>query len=137
MIILNKKDRLIVELNEEGSITYVNKKFRNLTGFENEELLNKKYIKFLNRDFSEDLFDSAINAAKKGEFWEGYLKNETKDNNCFWTKVNFQKKEKGFIIKQTYATEENIKLMEKEYKTFSKGMTIRSSNCGLIPNINK
>ena len=134
---IGKKDLLLIEVNIDGFIEYANKKFRDISGYSENELVGKKYIRFLNDHTSHDLCKEAFSSCANGFYWEGYFKNETKDGDYFWTKVNFQSKKiddiiVGYILKQTYATQENIDFMEFELKKYSTGMTVKSKNCGIV-----
>ena len=134
---ISKRDLLLIELDSDGFIEYANKKFRDISGYSKDDLVGKKYIRFLNDHASHDLCKDAISSCINGFYWEGYFKTETKDGDYFWSKINFQSKKiddniVGFLIKQTYATQENIDFMEFELKKYSMGMTVKSKNCGIV-----
>jgi PAS domain S-box-containing protein len=106
---LDSTDNVVVMTTLSGEITYVNKAFEMLYGYQRDEVVGKKtsILKsgFHQRDFYKDLWDTIIN----GETWEGEFLNLSRDKREVWehTKIspikNDRNQVEGFI-----AVSENI-----------------------------
>jgi len=70
-------------LDDKGNISYVNDKFCEISGYTKDELIGKEHT------FSESLDEGIINelrwkSIKKGDIWEGEVKNINKKGEVFW-----------------------------------------------------
>lgn len=67
-----------------GTITYVNTKFCEVSGFTKEELIGKPHNIVRHPDMPKDLFKLLWSTIKKGEPFRGIVKNRTKDGGHYW-----------------------------------------------------
>lgn len=66
------------------NITFVNRKFCEISGYSAEELLNSNHSKVRHPDMSHQVFDQMHKALKSGQVWNGLLKNLRKDGSFYW-----------------------------------------------------
>ena len=78
---------MVCETDLEGNITYVNRCFVTMTGFEKAELLSKGFELIRHPDVPECLFSKMWETLKKREDWKGYLKILTKEGKYFWATI--------------------------------------------------
>ncbi|SFV62684.1 putative PAS/PAC sensor protein [hydrothermal vent metagenome] len=106
---------MITETDTRGIITYANRKFREMTGFNKEELIGSPHSINRHPDMPKGAFRGMwkiISAKKK---WRGYVKNMRKDGKYYWVLVYIQPKldenDKivGFIAGRKIAYPESIK----------------------------
>lgn len=76
---------LVSETNDEGTITYVNKKFCETSKYKENQLL-AKHFSILNSEYhSKEYFNDIWETISSGEVWNGELQNKAKDGSYFWT----------------------------------------------------
>lgn len=78
---------MVCETDVDGNITYVNRCFVKMTGFEKDEILSNGFELIRHPDVPECLFTKMWEALKKKEDWKGYLKVLTKEGKYFWTTI--------------------------------------------------
>lgn len=78
---------MITETDLRGRITYVNRKFIEMTGYAKEELIGKPHSIIRHPDMPECCFRSMWESVTRGEPWEGYVKNLRKDGAYYWVDV--------------------------------------------------
>ena len=74
---------MITETDRYGIITYANKKFREMTGYTKEELIGAPHNINRHPDMPKEAFRQMWQTIKKGEYWEGYVKNMRKDGRYY------------------------------------------------------
>ena len=74
---------MITETDRYGIITYANKKFRGMTGYTKEELIGAPHNINRHPDMPKEAFRQMWQTIKKGEYWEGYVKNMRKDGRYY------------------------------------------------------
>jgi PAS domain S-box-containing protein len=91
---------MITETDTAGVITYANRKFRELTGYTKEELIGSPHNINRHPDMPKVAFKGMWDIIKSGEYWEGYVKNMTKEGKYYlvvvWIKPKFD--ENGNIV---------------------------------------
>jgi PAS domain S-box-containing protein len=84
---------MITETDTAGIITYANRKFRELTGYTKEELIGSPHNINRHPDMPKVAFKGMWEQIKQGEYWEGYVKNMTKEGKYYlvivWIKPKF------------------------------------------------
>ncbi len=73
----------------EGSITYVNKKFTQMTGFSKDEAIGKNPSILKSDKTPAELYSKLWDQLKNNEIWEGEIINQTKDHQDYieWTTI--------------------------------------------------
>ena len=91
---------MITETDTAGIITYANRKFREMTGYTKEELIGAPHNINRHPDMPKVAFKQMWDTIKKGQYWEGYVKNMRKDGRYYlvvvWIKPKFD--DEGNII---------------------------------------
>ncbi len=78
---------MITETDPAGIITYANRKFREMTGYDKEELIGSPHNINRHPDMPKAAFAQMWDTIKRGEMWEGYVKNMRKDGKHYWVIV--------------------------------------------------
>ncbi len=111
---------IISEADTNGVITYVNKKFCQITGYDKSELLGKKYKIIHHPDMPKEIFDEIWDTIRAGENWNGLIKNLRKDGRYYWTHTYVEPIEKngeitGYLAIHRQASESEIKDAKIKY----------------------
>ena len=78
-------DELIVSRTDfNGTITYVNETFADISGYKPEELVGKNHNIIRHPDMPKSAFKDLWETIKSGKTWEGYVKNLRKDKGYYW-----------------------------------------------------
>lgn len=82
-------ESIIVGITDQsGRIIYVNKKFTEISGYRKEEILGKTH-RIVNSGFHEKRFFLDMwKTIRKGEIWEGNIRNQAKDGSYYWVKTS-------------------------------------------------
>ena len=84
---------MITETDKAGIITYANRKFRELTGYTKEELIGSPHNINRHPDMPKKAFEGLWETIKKGNYWEGFVKNMTSEGKYYlvivWIKPKF------------------------------------------------
>lgn len=79
------ENQLIISRTDfSGVITYVNETFAHISGYEPEELIGKPHNVIRHPDMPRSTFASLWETLRRGEAWEGYVKNLRKDRGYYW-----------------------------------------------------
>ncbi len=91
---------MITETDTAGIITYANRKFRDMTGYEKEELRGAPHSINRHPDMPKAGFEDMWKTIKSGDYWEGYVKNMAKSGKYYrvivWVKPKLD--ETGKIV---------------------------------------
>ncbi|SHO81487.1 Methyl-accepting chemotaxis protein [hydrothermal vent metagenome] len=93
---LNKKEVdfkdgiIIIEMNRDGIITYVNSKFREITGYPNSEIIGKHYSTQIDNSMPKSVIIDIWDTLFRKRIWRGYVKSNIKDNRYYWAMVWIQ-----------------------------------------------
>lgn len=80
--------KLIVSTtNPEGVITHVNKAFVDMSGYGEEELIGAPHAILRHPDMPSEAFKDLWETVKRGEKWQGFVKNLRKDGGYYWVKA--------------------------------------------------
>lgn len=83
---------LIIEIDNEGYVTYANKRFVETSGYEKEELIGLPHCIHMHPGMPEIIFKDACEMTSSGKTWNGYMKNIAKDGTAYWTETSIQPK---------------------------------------------
>lgn len=91
---------LISETDLNGVITFVNRKFVEMTGYSKQEAVGQPHNILRHPDMPKAAFEGMWKVIKEGKVWEGYVKNLRKDGKYYWVIVNIvpKKDENGNVI---------------------------------------
>ncbi len=91
---------LISETDTKGNITFVNRKFVEMTGYSKKEVVGHPHNILRHPDMPKVAFEGMWNIIKDGKVWDGYVKNLRKDGKYYWVDVHIvpKKDENGTII---------------------------------------
>ncbi len=91
---------LISETDTKGNITFVNRKFVEMTGYSKKEVVGHPHNILRHPDMPKVAFEGMWNIIKDGKVWDGYVKNLRKDGKYYWVDVHIvpKKDENGAII---------------------------------------
>lgn len=91
---------LISETDLKGNITFVNRKFVEMSGYSKEEAVGQPHNILRHPDMPKAAFIQMWTMIQNGKIWEGYVKNLRKDGKFYWVIVNIVPKidENGQII---------------------------------------
>lgn len=91
---------LISETDTKGVITFVNRKFVEMSGYSKEEAIGQPHSLLRHPDMPKAAFQQMWETIKSGTIWEGYVKNLRKDGKFYWVIVNIIPKldENGEIV---------------------------------------
>jgi len=78
---------LITEIDLEGKITYANRLFLEFSGYHKNDLIGQHASILRHPDMPECCIGAMMETVKKGEPWEGYVKNLCMDGQHFWSIV--------------------------------------------------
>jgi len=112
---------MITETDTAGIITYANRKFREMTGYTSKELIGSPHSINRHPDMPAAAFEEMWNTIKRGEYWEGYVKNLRKDGRYYWVIVWIKPKYDdngnivGYIAGRKVPNRGMIERIEREY----------------------
>lgn len=91
---------MITETDTRGVITYVNRKWSEMTGYTKEEAIGQPHNINRHPDMPQAAFAEIWETIQRGEMWEGYVKNLRKDGKFYWVIVWIKPKhdESGNVV---------------------------------------
>ena len=91
---------LISETDTKGNITFVNRKFVEMTGYSKKEVVGHPHNILRHPDMPKVAFEAMWKIIKEGKIWDGYVKNLRKDGKYYWVDVHIvpKKDENGKLI---------------------------------------
>lgn len=78
---------LISETDTKGIITFINRKFTQMTGYSKDEAIGKPHNILRHPDMPKQAFKQMWDTIQKGRIWEGFVKNLRKDGRYYWVIV--------------------------------------------------
>lgn len=113
---------LISETDTKGIITFVNRKFSEMSGYTKDEAIGQPHNLLRHPDMPKAAFAQMWNAIQDGKIWEGYVKNLRKDGKFYWVIVNIVPKKDasgkimGYIASRKVPDRTRIQSIEQQYK---------------------
>ena len=113
---------LISETDTKGNITFVNRKFVEMSAYPREEAIGQPHNILRHPDMPKAAFAEMWKVIKSGKIWDGYVKNLRKDGKFYWVIVHIVPKYDdndtiiGYIASRKVPERNKIQQMEKIYK---------------------
>ena len=120
--ILKENAFLVSETNSKGIITLANKEFCDVAGYTLEELIKQPHNIVRNKDMPKAAFADLWSTIKKGEVWQGYVKNATKQGGFYWVFATIypyinKEGEQCYISCRRKPSKEDVQKAEELYRT--------------------
>lgn len=113
---------LISETDLKGIITFVNRKFTEMTGYSKEEAIGQPHSILRHPDMPKAAFEGMWKMIKEGKIWDGYVKNLRKDGKYYWVNVHIVPKKDeegniiGYIASRKMVDPQLLRRIEAQYK---------------------
>jgi aerotaxis receptor len=86
--VLQDWETIVSKTDLKGRITYINDDFLRISGYAEDELINKPHNIVRHPDMPEQAFDDLWRTLKQGKAWTGLVKNRCKNGDCYWVEAN-------------------------------------------------
>ena len=123
---LKDGDLLMSKTDTGGRITFVNKAFIDISGFNEAELLGSPHNLVRHPHMPKEAFADLWATIKSGRPWEGFVKNRCKNGDFYWVRANVTPfvengQIAGYISIRSKPTRAQINAAEKAYETIRNG----------------
>jgi aerotaxis receptor len=134
-------ETLVSTTDLQGRITYCNKLFVIVSGYEHDELLGQPHNMIRHPDMPEEAFRDMWATIASGEPWSAPVKNRRKDGSYYWVMANVTPlldgdRPCGYMSVRTEATRDQIRAAESLYATMreekSRGQLIHRLQSGQV-----
>lgn len=115
---------MITETDTKGVITYVNRKFVEMSGYDKKELIGQSHSIMRHPDMPRSIFKGMWESLKNAEPWKGYIKNLRKDGSFYWVVVFITPKHddhgmlSGFIAARELPGPQTLEEVKKTYADY-------------------
>lgn len=113
---------IISQTDLEGVITFVNRKFCEVSNYSSNELVGQAHSIIRHPFMPRIVFEKMWNTISSGHIWNGLVKNMRKDGKYYWVETeilpifNDERKVIGYIASRRPAARKNIQESEISYK---------------------
>lgn len=113
---------IISQTDLEGVITFVNRKFCEVSGYSASELMGQSHNIVRHPNMPSDVFQKMWDTISTGHTWNGLIKNIRKDGFYYWVDteilpiLNENSELTGYIATKRAASQKNIQETEITYK---------------------
>jgi len=113
---------MISQTDLKGNITYVNRKFCEVSGYKIDELVGSSHNIIRHPDMPKATFSKLWEAIADGQSWNGLIKSLRKDGLFYWVDIeiipvnNEENKLTGFISTRKVASRKDIEENKKIYQ---------------------
>ena len=119
---------IVSETDTKGIITYANRKFCEISGYTQEELIGQPHNIIRHPDMPKEAFSKLWSTIQSGQIWHGLVKNLRKDGQYYWVETeilpakNENNEITGYVAARRSSSRKNIeetavmyrKMKEKE-----------------------
>ncbi|MDD2837696.1 MAG: PAS domain-containing protein [Sulfuricurvum sp.] len=132
---------MITETDLRGRITYVNRLFVQMSGYDKDELIGKPHSIIRHPDMPKCCFHQMWDTVQQGYAWEGYVKNLRKDGAYYWVivtvtpKFDADGKLCGYIAVRKPPGELTLEEMKVKYMQMMEHETCKNESRSYIPEI--
>ncbi len=113
------KSTIVSKTNQGGRITYVNSFFEKVSGYSKEEVIGKPHNIIRHPSTPKEVFEQMWKVIKKGDIWQGLLKNQCKDKSkSYYNRVTIApiKDENDNILEYISASTDITEIVEQKDK---------------------
>jgi aerotaxis receptor len=126
--VMSENQRIISSTDLKGAITHTNQAFKDISGFEDEELLHKNHNVVRHPDMPPAAFQMLWDKLKTGAPWKGIVKNRCKNGDHYWvdafvTPVKENNQVVGYESVRVKPDAETVKRAEKVYNRINNSKT--------------
>ena len=113
---------LISETDTNGVITYVNRKFQEMSGYTKNEVVGQPHSILRHPDMPKETFYKLWESIKMGKHWDGYVKNLRKDGKYYWVEVSIVPKTDdndniiGYIASRRVPNQRKLDRIKEQYR---------------------
>jgi len=113
---------IISQTDLQGIITYTNRAFCKVSGYDNSELVGQPHNMIRHPDMPKVVFEKMWSTIQSGQAWNGLIKNLRKDGHYYWldTEIlpvkNHNNTITGYIAAYKSASHKDIQESEENYK---------------------
>ena len=113
---------IISQTDLDGVITYVNRAFCKVSGYNSDELIGEPHNIVRHPDMPSTVFEKMWNAISNGRAWNGLLKNLRKSGEFYWVDIEIlptkdnEENITGYISVSKPASHKDIQENEEIYK---------------------
>lgn len=123
-ILLDKKTMIVSETDAKGIIIYANADFCKIAGYTKDELIGNPHNMVRHSDMPKAAFEDLWETVKRGDVWNGIVKNRTKNGGYYWVNATvFPSKDVNgnirYVSVRVKPTKEEIEKAENLYKTLN------------------
>ncbi|WP_024954926.1 PAS domain-containing protein [Sulfurospirillum arcachonense] len=120
--ILDDSALLVSETDSKGKILYANDLFLELSEYTLEEMIGKPHNMIRHPDMPKQAFKDMWSTIQKGDVWEGFVKNKTKNDHFYWVYATvFPYGENHYLSVRKKAERDEIEKYEIIYKDMRQG----------------
>ncbi len=110
----------------KGRITFVNRDFIEISGFDEEELIGLPHNIVRHPDMPPEAFEDLWSSLKAGRPWNGLVKNRCKNGDYYWVEANAAPlwengQVVGYVSVRTKPQAEQVRAAEEAYRQFREG----------------
>ncbi|MCE8014866.1 PAS domain-containing protein [Halomonas sp. MCCC 1A17488] len=134
---LDDRQLLISRTNLKGQITYANDTFVEVSGYRREELIGSPHNLIRHPDMPPEAFADLWKTIKKGETWQGLVKNRRKNGDHYWVRATVTPIVEdgqclGYTSVRTVAEPGAIEAAERIYAGLREGRSAYALRQGLV-----
>ncbi len=116
-ILLDESALLVSETDAKGKIIYANDLFLQASEYSLQEMMGKNHNIIRHKDMPKAAFKTLWETVKKGDVWQGFVKNKTKNGKFYWVFATvFPFGKDHYLSVRKMASREEIEKYEKLYK---------------------
>ncbi len=125
-IVMEDGQTIVSKTDLKGSITYVNRYFKDISGFTEKELIGKNHNIVRHPDMPPAAFEDLWNHMKSGRPWTGMVKNRCKNGDYYWVEAHVTPiRQNGSIVEymsvRSKPSREQITAAEALYRDINSG----------------
>lgn len=118
-------NKIVSETDTRGIITYANRQFCAISGYDLNELLGQPHNLVRHPDMPKAAFQTMWKDLQAGKEWQGYVKNLRKDGLYYWVDTHISpifdanRRVRGYIAARGIPERKNIEQVIEQYKKLS------------------